>query len=158
MTETKNGVTKGGVNGAISATERQRRALEFRKGGATYDLIARELGYATPSGAAKAVKTALRRTIQEPADEVRQLEIARLDKMLAAHWPAVLKGNVPSTLVALRIQERRAKLLGLDAPAKINVDVIVATTAEQFGLNDDETAELHDRVQEFLDAAKAGEA
>jgi len=70
----------------ISATERQRLALELRKAGATYESIARELGYRNRAGSAAAVKTALQKMLQQPAEEVRTLEVARLDALLLAMW------------------------------------------------------------------------
>lgn len=101
---------------AINAAEKQRRALDLRKTGATYEQIADALGYAGPSSAAKAIKTAIARITREAAEDVRTLEVERLDSMLRYQWPAVTKGHVRSTEVALRIMERRAALLGLDAP------------------------------------------
>jgi len=103
---------------AVNAHERQLEALELRKAGAAYAVIAERLGYRSASGAHAAVSAALKRTQQEPADEVRTLEIERLDRMLLAIWPQVVNGNQGAIDRALRIMERRAKLQGLDAPAK----------------------------------------
>jgi hypothetical protein len=41
--------------------------------------------------------------------------------MLLALWPQVLKGNQGAIDRALRVMERRAKLLGLDAPTRQEV-------------------------------------
>ena len=62
--------------------------------------------------------SALKQTLQEPADELRKLELERLDKLLLGVWPQAVRGNQGSVDRALRIMERRAKLLGLDAPVK----------------------------------------
>ncbi len=102
----------------LDALERQRQALELRKAGVPYAKIAEALGYAHASGAHKAVASALKKTLQEPADDLRKLELERLDAMLFAIWPSVTKGIQPAIDRALRIMERRAKLLGLDAPVK----------------------------------------
>lgn len=106
---------------AIDAAEKQRRALELRKAGATLDMIAESLGYANPSSAAKAVRTALHKIIKEPAEEVRDMEVARCDAMLFAIWPQVKSGNHGAIDRALRIQERRAAYLGLDTPKQIDM-------------------------------------
>ena len=143
------GVSMTGVS-AITAAEKQRRALELRKAGATFEQIADSLGYAFPAAAAKAVKTALKRTIQEPADEVRELELARLDAMLFAIWPRVKQGNLQAIDRALKIMARRAEYLGLDAPAKIDISVLVKQAAEQLGLTDEERAELAADVTAFI--------
>lgn len=104
-----------------NAAERQRQALELRKAGAGYQQIADKLGFASPSGAHKAVLSAIRKTLQEPADDVRKLEVERLDKYLLALAPQIANGNQGAIDRALRIQERRARLLGLDAPAKVEI-------------------------------------
>lgn len=100
----------------IAPKERQAKALELRKAGLTYQQIADTLGYGSISAAEKAIKSGLKTLIREPAEELRALELERLDKMLASHWKAVLNGHVRSTEVVLRIMARRAALLGLDAP------------------------------------------
>ena len=106
---------------AVQANERQIKALTLRKAGAGYQAIADALGYKDHTGAWRAVKAALKRTQQEPADELRQLELARLDDMLKAIAPHVAAGNLTAIDRALKIQERRAKLVGLDQPVKHDV-------------------------------------
>ena len=103
----------------LQAVERQRRALELRKAGASFEEIASTLGYAGKSGAYRAVISALKRTLQEPADEVRKLEAARLDRAQRAAWERMLAGDLEALGKVLKVMERRAKLLGLDAPAKL---------------------------------------
>ena len=39
-------------------------------------------------------------------------------ELLAGLWPAAISGDVPSVGMALRVAERRARLLGLDAPTR----------------------------------------
>ena len=103
----------------IEALDKTSRALELRKGGATYASIASELGYTSAGGAHNAVSRALKKTLKEPANEVRILELERLDALLGAMWP---HKNRPEMLDRiLKIMERRAKLLGLDAPTKSEI-------------------------------------
>jgi hypothetical protein len=102
----------------IEAVERHREALELRALGKTLEQIADKLGYASASGASKAIDSALQRTLQEPADTVRSLELRRLDIMLEATMPAAMRGIPQAVDRVLKIMERRAKLLGLDAPQK----------------------------------------
>jgi hypothetical protein len=99
--------------------ERWAKALSLRKAGASYDQIARQLGYADASGAYLAVQKALLATIQEPADELRQMEIERLDMICLAIVAEVKKGHLGAIDRWLKVSERRAKLLGLDAPQKV---------------------------------------
>lgn len=105
----------------VDALDNQLKALELRKAGVSYAKIAETLGYKSASGAHKAVSSALKKTLQEPADDVRRLEVERLDAMLLAMWPHVSKGAFGAVDRALRIMERRAKLLGLDAPTRTDV-------------------------------------
>ena len=135
----------------ISATERQRLALELRKAGATYESIARELGYRNRAGSAAAVKTALQKMLQQPAEEVRTLEVARLDALLLAMWRQAQQGNQGAVDRCLRIMERRARLLGLDAPTRADV-----TTAGE-SLNRDYRTELDRRIAGIIASIGAPE-
>jgi len=116
----------------LRAIDRQRQALELRKAGATYPMIAERIGLSL-GGAHKAVMAALKATIQEPADDVRRLEVARLDTMILAVWTKVRQGDPAAITVALKIMHRRALLLGLDAPvqARVAMTVDVRKVAEE---------------------------
>jgi hypothetical protein len=103
---------------AAETIEKERRALGLRRAGITYDEIARQIGYSNASGARKAVMRALRRTLQDDADATRQLEAERLDRLQAGVWSAAAGGDVQALDRVLKIMDRRAKLLGLDVPAK----------------------------------------
>ncbi len=106
---------------AVNAHERTLQALELRKAGMAYNVIADKLGYRSKQAAWQAVHNALKKTLQEPADEVRALELERLDALYKAMYPQALKGNLGAVDRCLKISERRAKLLGLDAPVKSDV-------------------------------------
>lgn len=105
----------------VTAHDNQLKALELRKAGVSYQRIAETLGYKDASGAWRAVKSALKKTLQEPAAELRTLEVERLDAMLSAIWASVKQGQYGAQDRALKIMERRARLLGLDAPVKADV-------------------------------------
>jgi hypothetical protein len=104
---------------AVKAIDKQLEALRMRMAGKSYFDIAEALGYAGWSGAHKAVSAGLKKTLQEPADEVRRLEIERLDNLLESIWQYRMKPDYLDRI--LKIMERRAKLLGLDAPTKQDV-------------------------------------
>jgi len=53
------------------------------------------------------------------ARKLVRMECDRLDEMLRAIWPEVLDGNLQAIEKALKISERRSKLVGLNAPDKI---------------------------------------
>jgi hypothetical protein len=68
----------------------------------------------------RAIVKAYEDTIKEPADEVRQLEIQRLDMMLMGLVSKGLFDGEPEIVrVGLSLMARRAKLIGLDAPTQI---------------------------------------
>lgn len=139
---------------ALAVHDRQLHALALRKRGASYDAIAAALGYAGKSGAFKAVLRALHETLVEPTAEVRALELERLDHMPAAVWTAALTGDIPAQQQVLRLMDRRARYLGLDAPSKIDIEQRVRIMAEQRGLDGDEAvAEAQFILKESLRGA-----
>jgi hypothetical protein len=107
------------------ARDREVEAIKLRRTGATYAEIAAALGYKEHTGARDAVQRGMRKALQEPADELRELEAARLDAAQAAIWPDVMLGETKAVLSLVRIMERRAKLLGLDQPIRVQADVTV---------------------------------
>ena len=108
--------------------EKERKVLEYRRGGLTFDLIAERLGYANASGAHKAYQSACRRIVVEDVVAIRNAEIDRLDIAQAAIWGDVVNGadaqeRARAILALIKIMERRARLLGLDVPVKSQVEV-----------------------------------
>jgi len=140
---------------SVAQIEHDAHAVELRRQNLSYRQIAVELGYRSVSNAWEAVQRGLLDAIREPADQVRHLELERLDALAQVAWRvladrhyAVAAGGKVAlhpetgapliddgpTLAAidklLRIQERRAKLLGLDAPTKHEVVTMDAIEAE----------------------------
>jgi hypothetical protein len=116
--------------------ERRRAAVRLRIEGKSWQEIADLLGYDSKGGACKDVSRALQAAITDlalPLEEYRQLELDRLDAMQEALWPKVLDGDTKAIDTALRLMDRRAKLLGLDAPTRtegvLTLDVIEAGIA-----------------------------
>lgn len=98
----------------LLAAERQLEALKMRRDGHTLDAIATAIGYKTRAGAHKAIVTALRESLREPSNELRELELQRLDRLLERLQVGIDDGRTKDILAALRISERRSQLLGLD--------------------------------------------
>lgn len=125
---------------AMTAAEKQAYALRLRRDGATYDDIARAVGYADKASAYNAIRKALAEITREPAADVKALELARLDKLYAEAmaivdaspllpeddedadpdeaFDAAMKTRLDAIRTALKVSERRSKLEGLDAPTK----------------------------------------
>ena len=140
----------------VRAHDRHLRALELRKAGATYQQIADELGYAGPRGAHKAVASALKATLKEPAEEVRTLELARLDAALLAIWRRVTRGEEKAIDRLLAIMKKRMELLGLAAPRQTQLSGLVSVLGSRElnlrALTDAELAQL-EAIVEKLNAA-----
>lgn len=145
--------------------ERDNRAVELRRRHLTYDQIAVEMGYSSKSSAYQAVQRGLADSVQETNDEVRQQEIDRLDDLarralrviVTTHYrvsgskvvrdvdgkPLLDDQPVLNGINALlKIMERRASLLGIDAVKKVEVLTIGMVDAEIARL----TAELAGRT------------
>lgn len=95
------------------------RALDLRATGASYDGIGRGMGI-SKTRAYQLVMAGLADLDEESraaAAGLRALELVRLDSIVSAHWPE--RANPRHADVILKTIERRAKLLGLEAPQKI---------------------------------------
>ena len=114
----------------VSRAARLGKALELRKLGYTYEEIATALGYRGRSSAYMAVSKALEKLRVESTEEagkVRVLEMQRLDAYLSTLGTRIQGGDRGAIETALRIMDRRARMLGLDAPEKHQVEVNVET-------------------------------
>jgi hypothetical protein len=105
----------------LAVRERQRQALELRLAGDTYQSIADTLA-CSKHRAHSLVQAALDAVVQEPAEKVRLMELERLDRLYAAASPSAERGDPVMIAACLRIQERRARLLGLDAPEPVQTN------------------------------------
>lgn len=106
----------------FATAERRQIAVAMRREGSTYEKIGNHLGVST-TAAHKHVTRALESIQTATAKELelyRALEADRLDAIQAAIWPqAIEKGDLKAIDRILKVMERRAKLLGLDAPTKV---------------------------------------
>jgi DNA-binding Lrp family transcriptional regulator len=95
----------------------------MRDAGRSYQSIADELGLSKPT-VYEAIGRALEDLVREPAERVRGQEVKRLDAMLEALWQQARvcddrEIQLKTIDRVIKIQERRAKLLGLDAPERV---------------------------------------
>lgn len=104
--------------------EREKAVLELRKTGANWRQIAEAVGFTHASAARKAYLRAYDRTLQAPADELRDLELDRLDRLQMAYWKDAVEGNLKAADYVLRVVQVRARILGLEAPQKIRAEVV----------------------------------
>jgi hypothetical protein len=109
-----------------NVAERVRQAVEFRKAGASFRVIGKQLGVSAMQ-AHRDVIGALKETLSETAESVaayRQLEVERLDELLLFVWPQARKGDCESVRACVRIAERRARLLGLDVAVQAKLELV----------------------------------
>lgn len=142
----------------ITSLERKLRALKLRKAGATYQMIAEQLGHAGPSGAHKAVAAALKLTLREPADAVRKLELERLDAAQLAIWRRVQAGDYGAIDRLLGIIGARAKLTGTFAPQKLeHSGAIMAPEVDHEALREKLEAKLQQIADNLAKAPPEGQ-
>lgn len=146
----------------LTITERRTKAIEMRRVGIPWEKITEECGYSSPSVAAADIYKVLADRTREMGEAVlglRSIEAEKLDAMervilnimrkphiLAQQGRVVIDPNTgqpaedPGPVFQcidrlLRIAERRAKLLGIDAPVKAQVEVkAVGIDAEIAGI------------------------
>lgn len=97
------------------------QALELRAAGASYRQISEALSV-SKTRAYRIVTAGLAELAEESkamAARVRELELFRLEKIRFALWARRSDPRVADTLI--RLSERTARLVGLDAPAKYEV-------------------------------------
>jgi AraC-like DNA-binding protein len=103
--------------------DRERQVVALRRQGFTWQDIADQVGYSSPSGASEAYYRASYRVVTEDVQAIRELENDRLDLLFSSVWEQALAGDHKATDTCLRIMSRRAKLLGLDTPVSQRVEV-----------------------------------
>ena len=128
----------------IKMAERSSKALTLRKTGASYRSIAAVIS--SEFGLEKYTEAQAHRDISRELDrvakdsalnavQVRSLELERLDVYLLSIARDVQKGDFLAIDRALKISERRAKLLGIDAPIQLKVqELVTAQIDAEFNL------------------------
>jgi hypothetical protein len=124
---------------------RRLMVLEGRMGGATFRDLAEQLsvGLATVHND---YTQAIKKWITPLADEARDLEAARLDRLMFSRWQLALDGNDQALDRVLKIMTRRAKLLGLDEPRKIDITAMLERVAEEAGIDVEEALADADEI------------
>lgn len=107
----------------ITAAQRAALAMKLRASKMNYDQIAKQCGYADRGACYKAVQREMQRVVVENVEELRREELAMLDMMQAECAQLFLDKQNTYRLYAadrlLAIQERRARLMGLDTPVEV---------------------------------------
>jgi hypothetical protein len=94
--------------------ERDKKVFRMRIGGASLRRIAEQVGCTVEEATASWIR-GLGAVPPDFRARMAQTELERTDELQLAFWTKALSGNAKAAEIVLKCQERRAKLLGLDA-------------------------------------------
>jgi len=147
----------------LEIAERRAQAIELKRRGLTWQQVADQLDLGNPGAVAREILHALHeanREVQEQLDAYRQLELEKYDALERLMWAVIRKKHIlaqhgrimfdPETGEPmiddgplfnaadrlLKISERRSKLMGWDAPTKLEVQATDELDREIAGLLD----------------------
>jgi hypothetical protein len=105
----------------LTRAEQQAACLSLRRTGFSYAEIANKTGIpkTTVYRLVHAALDDFRCRTQTDVDELVALQVSRLDAALTAITPKIEAGSLEACDRMLKIESRRAALLGLDAPSKL---------------------------------------
>lgn len=110
------------------------KALEMRQAGKNLDEIAKALGYATTEAVGKLIRRSLDRLLIEPSEAVRDIELTRLDRLLASIWDIATNPESKNQFRAidrvLAIMRQRAELTGINQVKSMDMTVWIRQQAE----------------------------
>tara|TARA_Y100000401_G_C8301723_1_gene214499 strand:+ start:586 stop:1038 length:453 start_codon:yes stop_codon:yes gene_type:complete len=137
-------------------SERQRLIMRYRRQGMTVSEIAESLD-TTHSQVSNALESAYRALhAEDEATIARQVDLERLDELHSAYWAAAKEGDIKAADFILKTMDRRAKMLGIDAPIQTQTDGML-----QIGwIDEDNFAEVidHDENSNTLSTEAPSEA
>ncbi len=105
----------------LKTAERRAQCLALKLAGVGWDQIAERLGYAGKAAACKDFGRALdaaRGTLVLNAQELREVDLMRLDRVQAGSWKRALGGDHKAADTVLKCHDRRVKLLDLTGAQK----------------------------------------
>jgi len=116
----KGKVRNGSKTSAVTIQSRIKaaKAVNLRAEGLSFPEIAKELGYNSRQAAHDAVVRSLKEILREPVEHLITLDLERLDKLWQINYLNAQAGDTQALAGCMKIMDRRAKLLGMDAPPK----------------------------------------
>jgi hypothetical protein len=128
------GATRKTTPTALARRERDLRAVKLRGAGLGWQEIADQLSYADPGHAYRAFMKIMKEYPREDVETARETEADRYDSLQRAIWAQCLTpGNKQHWAIdrALRLMDQRARLLGLNAPLRQQIEVITESTVDK---------------------------
>lgn len=134
--------TELSTKGSTASEQKKLRAesaLQLKMAGATWEEVARVVGYTTPRQAVLAVEKALSTELRkDPEAQARMRALAgqRLERLLRGVWAKAIDPNSPEHLTAVAkakdLVDRHIKLYGLDAPTELVVHTPTKAALEEW--------------------------
>jgi hypothetical protein len=109
----------------LRTTERQLQVVELRLAGEDFDAIAERLDITRRTALSLFSRAVENRKadIAERVDELRAIQLERIETGIVALWPAYSRGDLGAVDRMTRLLDRQARLLGLDLkPPDVTVD------------------------------------
>jgi len=123
-------------------------ALALRMAGLTYPQIAERIK-ADEVAVRLMVEAQVGRAVNRRAEDMRELENLRLDRLFAARWTDALKGDHNAVQDVLQISQARRRMNGLDEPKRIAIAANVRLEMQQ-ALNELQSIVMGEVVAEAL--------
>lgn len=122
---------------SVADRERAVEAMRLRRNGKMWHEVAELAGYSSPQAAQRAVRRVLARVEDETVDDYRALMDARLEALYEKAWEAIEKADPERHVglsqllqAAISIENRRAKLFGIDGATKSETTVVVKSALD----------------------------
>jgi len=141
-------VVKGTVIEPPDTMRLKREILDLRKRALPYDYIADQLGI-TPEEAKSLGMQAIRGLGGDEINDIelaKRLQIEQIDAMIAGIYPKAINGMFEAIDRMVKLLDAKAKLLGLNAATKIDIENRLVIMADQMGADIDELREIAKEV------------
>jgi len=138
--------------GELVELERSVLFFEDYKRGMNYRRIGEKYGvsHQMVSEAIRGYLKQLRAISLRSVVEYRQVQLERIQAVYNALWPNVMRGKVDAINALIRVMDREARLLGLDAPTRVDITARVQQAAEQEGLSAEEAIDIAEGIYREL--------
>lgn len=144
-------VRRGTVIDPPDTVRLKREVLNLRKRALPYEVIADLLGI-DPEEAKELGKQAIRGLAGDEMADIelaKRLQLEQLDEMIAGIYPKATGGMFEAIDRVVKLLDAKAKILGLNAPTRIDIDSRLVIMAEQM---DADIEELRDIAKDVLQA------
>ncbi len=130
----------------LRLAERKARAYSLSLAGWNYREISMDIGV-SPQQVGKYIRGALANVEDLSAAqtaELRQIQFDRIQALFKKVWAKVATGKdlLSAVQTAIRLLEREAKLMGLDAPTKVDITAKVRAMAREEGFDPDDAVDV----------------